>query len=780
MKKLDIRLLRFLKEMKGQVIATISILVVGIMLYTSLNSAAINLERTLKAYYSKTNFAHLTVDLVKISKSKVNELNKRAEIKLIEGRIVEEVPLKVKKGEQDATVRIISYDPKEKINRIHLVKGNLGDSHRDIVVLRKFAMERGLEIGDSISLQINGKEYKFRISGLTFSPEYVYLLEDEQSLLPAKGGFGVAFLNKEFLENALSMKNEYNNLVVVLNDERDENIVKDILEDDLDDFGLKRVIKREYQLSNNVISEEIEGLKKSSNSVPIIFLIISAIIIMTIIKRMIAKDRVTIGILKSLGYSNRDIILHYIKFSLLIGVLASIIGSLGGLFLAKSLMDMYRWFYNLPDLGGSNYYIYIVIGVVLASVLTILAGYLGARKITKILPSSSMRPEAPKIGKRIFLEKYEKLWGRVSFSWKIVVRNIFRNKKRFITVTMGVAITYMITLFPYYQMKIFNSIFINHFRGFQKMDYNINFSKPLGESSIVDLKNIYKGNYIEGKIEYPFEIKNGWKSKVVTVIGLEEGSKFYIFKNLKEEEISIPKRGLTITENLAKILGVRVGEKVEINNFIPGKDDTELVISEIIRQDLGMNGYINKKEMEERLINRNMVTGAYVLGDIDKTLIEDGRNIASIDSSKEMIEAFKEFLKLTISSVVILLVFAGILGFGIIYNATIINISERTSEFSTLQVLGFTKREIFLMIFKETILMTILGIIIGYPMSIWLLNYAMESFNNELFTLSGKVGAELHLFTIASTLIFITIAQLFTFRKINRLNLIEVLKNRIS
>jgi putative ABC transport system permease protein len=767
--------------MKGQVIATSCVILVGIVLYTMLHSTAINLRNTLNEYYEETNFPHMFVELVKIPENKIKDLEKINGIDKVEGRIIEEVPLKVEKDEKNANIRLVTIDENKTLNKIYLTEGRFIEDEKEVIVLDKFAKDRNMKVGHEIKVQLGGKAYTLKVSGIAYSPEYIYLMENEQSLLPPEGNFGVVFCKDDFLQSSVGYNNQYNSLLIKIKDEKDINIIEDILEDKLDKFGLKRIIKRKNQLSHKIISDEIKQLKKTSNSVPVIFLGISALIISVIIGRMVAQDRMTIGILKSMGFSNYHVLIHYTKYSFIIGAVASLIGSVLGLMLAGAMTRVYTTYFNLPLLTSNVYYRYIILAFLLTSGITIGAGLVGARKAIKILPSEAMRPETPKVGKRILLEKITLFWSKLSFSWKVVVRNIFRNKKRFLTVTMGVAITYMVTLFPFYQWSLFNTMFIDYYGGFQRMDYNINFTEPLNKRAIVDLNNLIESDATEGKIEYAFEIENGWKSKVVNVIGVKYDTQFYNFQTKNNVKIHLPRNGIILSENLASYLNISIGDKVLVKNFIPNKDDVEVEVREIIKQGLGINAYMDMDEMERILVDKNMVTGAYVKTKIPiDEEVEDGKKVNSVESTEELIDTTKKFMKLTLSSVGILVVFAGILGFGIIYNSTIMNISERTREFSTLQILGFTKRDIFKIILKETIIMTILGIIIGIPLSIKMVEAVVASFNTELYTMNPYVSGETHLIAIGTTIIFIVISLTFTLKKINKLDLMEALKTRVS
>ncbi len=783
MKKLNLRLLRLMKNSKGQVIAVTTVIVVGLLVYTALNMAALNMESTVNYYYEDTNFAHIYAKLVKMPAKAIKDFQNKYGIKLIEGRIVSDVPLKVEDKDEKVTVRIISA-PKSKggINSLVFNEGNpISDINNDVLVIKQFAEARNIKVGDIINPQIGGRVYNLTVKGIVSSPEFIYLMENEQTLLPQPDKFGVLYVSHEFARQSLGFKDSYNEVIIKLNDGIDEDKVKDKLEEELDKYGVKRIITREDQLSNRMLWEEITQLKKSSSSVPILFLVVASIILGVMISRMVKNDRTSIGVLKALGYNNLQIIAHYTKYSLVIGSVGAIIGTIGGMVLSGSMTKLYIQFFNIPMLKVNFYFRYILMAVLLSSIFCIAAGLFGGRKVLKILPAESMRPEPPKTGKRIFLEKIKIIWNRMSFSWKIVIRNIFRSKKRSAFIALGIALTFSISFVTFHLEEASYDIFAGHYGEFQQMDYNINFSKPLNKNVIKDIKNLIEADNIEGKIEYPFEISYGWKSKVVNIIGVYRNTKFYNFKNLKDESINLPKKGIVLSENLAKYLGVGKGDIISINTFIPGRDDINIEVREVIKQNLGINGYMNIDEMADKLLDKELITGVYVDTEYEvKDKLNNVKNISSVQSTQDLIDIFMEFMELTIYSIGIMLIFAGVLGFAIVYNSTIMGISERTLEFSSLRVMGFSKQEIYRIILKENFIMTILGIILGLPIGRVMVRSIEEAFSNDLYTFHTPISLKSYLFAALATIAFVILAQLSTLRKVYKLDFMEALKSRIS
>lgn len=783
MRKLNLRLVRLIKNSYGQVIAVITVIAIGLLVYTAMKMAALNLQSTLDEYYDLTNFGDIYVQVVKIPGNAVEDLKNKYGIIEAQGRVVSDVSLKVKDKEEKVTIRVSSLpNNDERINDTYLVEGEgIKNKNKDVLVVEQFAKARNISIGDILKVQINGKLYSLNVAGIVASPEYIYLMENEQTLLPLPGKFGVVFVADEFARQSFGFGNSYNEIVIKVKDENEIDKIEDRLEKVLKKYGVKRIIVKENQLSNRMISEEIKQLENMSKVVPVIFLGVAALIIGVMISRMVKKDRVPIGVMKALGYKNIEIISHYTKYSLVIGILGAIIGTNLGMLLAGGMTKLYLQYFNIPILKINYYYRYIFSAVLLASGFCIIAGLWGGRRVLKILPAESMRPEAPKSGKRILIERFKALWNNLSFSWKMVMRNIFRSKKRFLFILVGISLSFGMLFLTFYQFNTASSIFESHYGGFQKMDYNINLSKPMNQRVIKDFRHLVNIDSIEPKVEFPFEVKNGWKSKVVNIVGVKSDTVFYNFVNLKDKSIDLPDEGIVLSENLAKFLNVSKGDSVTINSFIPHRDDIQMVVKDVVQQGLGINAYVEIRQMQTKLLDKELITGAYLDSDDSvKKKLSNLKNITSIQSLQDLRDVFQQFLSLTISSISILVIFSGILGFAVVYNSTIMGISERRLEFSSLRVMGFARKEIFWMIVKENLLMTCFGILAGIPIGLSFVKGVEKAFSNDLYTLRGEINFNIYLLSILCTVFFVIAAQLFTLRKVYKLDFMEALKSRIS
>lgn len=781
MKKLDLRLFRMIKNTKGQYIAVLSIIITGIFIFTAVSNSAINLRDSLNDYYDATNFADIFVTAAAIPEKLERELEKAENIRQADARLSIDTRFITDNDDERVDVRAVSVDTNEnKINELFIKQGRRTLSEREIIVIDQFALARGIDIGDEMNLNINGRKYRFIVSAIASSPEYVYLMENEQVLLPDYENFGVAYIEEEYLRK-ISGSGYFNEVVIRVNNQDNIDKTKDFLEDELKRYGVKRVIDRDEQLSNSMMNEEINGLEKVSKSLPIVFLLFAGIMLAVMLSRIVKKDRTSIGVLKAVGFTDSEIISHYLKYAASVGIIGGFLGSIIGTLASGAMTNMYLEFFNIPMLTVKVYYYRIFISVILSLLFCSASGFWGIRNIIKINPAESMMPEPPKQGKRILLENFKFFWTGLTFTWRIVFRNIFREKKKFIFIAAAVCITCSLMIMTMWMNEIMDIMFVSHYSEFTKMGYNVGFRGFQDERVLKEIKENISYNHLEGRIELPFEIKNGRLSKIVNVIGLEENTVFYDFRDLNGNKLTLPKEGILISSNLAKSLKAEKGDRILLESFIPDTDGEYVTVKGIIEQSLGINGYININYVNRKFLDKGIINGVYINSDDNvKAKLVDINNIMSIQSQEEMQGVFEEFTGLIVMFMGVMVVFSGILGFVIVYSMTLMSINERTLEFSSLRVMGFTKAEIFKMLFKENMVMSALGIIAGIPLGKWLVDYIGFTFNTDIYTLQGIVTAKDIITAIILTIIFIISAQLMTYVKIKKLDFMQALKSRIT
>ncbi|MDR2295418.1 MAG: ABC transporter permease, partial [Clostridiales Family XIII bacterium] len=590
MKAIDKLLFGMIGETKGQFIAVSTVLAIGLIFYTTMNVSAVNLKRAMDRYYDDYGFADLSCAVNGVGARQLRELADLDGVAAAEGRVTEDVPfLTGAEDEGRARVKLIAMRPDARINRLFLEEGALLEAgSRKVLVIRQFAMARGIEPDDKITLQIAGRSAEFSVAGIVSSPEFIYLADPDRGLLPDKTGYGVVYMDEQTGRRLLGHPDSYNDIQMAEEEGLDataRDALAERIEKALAGYGSQGVVKRENQLSHAMISDEIKQLNTTAAALPVLFLFIAALILAMMLGRMVKRDLRSIGILKGLGYSSAQVVLHYVKYALLVALAGGVFGTLTGMSTAGALTSYYMEFYYLPRLEQIIDYRYALRALVLACAFCVAAALPGTRGAVRVSPAESMITESPKPGKRILLEHVRFLWRRLSFSDKTAMKNVFRNKKRTAFVLLGMLLTYGMLVFVVCMPSMMSDMMGEGLSEFQPMDYNVSFKRPVSERALAEIPGIVdEVDALEGKLEYPFVLSAGPREISLSIIGLKRDTVFYNFKNREGEAIDLPEDGILLSDYAAKKLRVGVGDRVKLHAHSASEEDRWVELRGIVYQ----------------------------------------------------------------------------------------------------------------------------------------------------------------------------------------------------
>ncbi|MDW7671198.1 MAG: ABC transporter permease [Bacillota bacterium] len=780
---LNRRLFRMMLSIKGQVISIIVVMTLALMALISSQMTAVNLETSLREYYDITRMADMQVQLIRIPANALYDVERMEGIAHVQGRINVDVPFITDDPDEKVRVKLLSVpDREDAISALYPISGQMVRAETAAVtVIEQFANARNISIGDIVTPYINGREVNLEVIGVAGHPEFVYLMEDEQSILPDDNAYGVLFLSENLMGPLLGYRDSYNELVITLTPGANANDVVDALEEALDRYGVQRVLKRDDIMSYKLMEEELNQVSAMARVLPTLFMSVAALIIYIVLSRTVKNDKMSIGIMKSLGYSNRQILAHYIQFSLIIGLLGGLLGILAGTWISGFYVQLYVQYMNIPLLRTRIIPESYLLALVITLVFCVVAGLAGARRVIGIHPADAMRPEPPAAGHRLLIERVTFLWKRIAFSWKMVIRNIFRNKRRYATLALGIALTYGVTLVAMNMGGVWDHLFDEQYGKMYTMDYNVDFNRMTSHNAISEIRQLAGVEAVEPRLELPLEVRNDWHRKSLSVVGIPKDSQMYHLESQPGVPLNLQHNRLYLTSGVAKVLEVEPGDRVLVKNYLPDRDDFWIEYGGEVNQYLGMNGYMTLETMERTVADPGHITGLSVKTRADLTnILEDAHNVQQVQSLTQMRELFEEYSEMIVVTIGIMVMLGGIIGFAIVYNITLISINERVMEFSSLRVLGFHRKEIFRMITRENAIMSIIGIVLGIPLGRWMMASMMDAMSTEVYSMPGTVSNKVVMQTALAVVIFVTVAQLATFVKIRNLSFIEALKNRMT
>lgn len=779
---LNKRLLRMIASTKGQFIAAVLVITCGIFTYTALTNAGINLDQTLSDYYEDTHFADAFLTTAYIAESQASRLAHDSAVLAAQSRIITDVPLITDDEDERVTVRLISAQPEQDtLNQLYLKSGQLSIKGNEVLIIDQFAQGRQIALDDTIDLQINGRSQPFTVAGIVSSSEFVYLMQNAQTLMPDPASFGVVYVDLAYLQQISGHTGMINNILLSLRDPEQAQAYLDALKDD-SGLPIVSAVARKDQLSNSMMRQEIDSLQKMSSSVPIIFLLFAAVMLVTTLSRTVKGDRMTIGVLKALGYSNHEIVTHYTLYALLVGLSGGILGNIIGLTAAGGMTNLYLLYFNMPAYANKLYISQVFFSIVGTCLLAIAAGVYGSRSILKITPADAMRPEPPKQGRHIWLDHHLPVfWRNLSFSSKLILRSLAREKKKALLVSAGVAMTCGMLLTTFWFNDVFDSMTRRYFDETMTMDYTLSTESFIDASAARELTHLPAVEIVESRLELPSDLTYGPYTKSVAVLGLDPDTAFVQLKDASGRLLPLDHSGMIISSNLAQSLHIQPGDTLMVKNLLMNDREAAITVTAINEQLLGIGAYMSLEALSTALADQNVVNGFYLKSDADlNSYFRDMSAISAVSSKTEMRTMYDSFTGLMVAAVIFLIFFSGLLGGAIIYSTTIMSIHERTAEFSSLRVLGYRQQEIFRLLVGENLLLSAAGLLLGLPLGrllIWLMEV---NFTTDLYTLTEPISATTIFLTLICSIAFVLAAQLITYRRIKRMDFIQALKTRIS
>lgn len=525
---------------------------------------------------------------------------------------------------------------------------------------------------------------------------------------------------------------------------------------------------------------------------PVFFFSVAALVCLTTMTRMVDEQRINIGTLKALGYTTSQIAKKYILYALIASVIGSALGLLIGLTAFPWVVyNAYLIMYTAPK-AILTFNIPIAIGVTVTSILiTTLAAYSACYNELKETPSILMRPRAPKNGKRILLEKIPFIWNKVGFIGKVTIRNIFRYKKRFFMTVLGISGCTALILAGLGIRDSIQMIVDGQYGSLFKYDMTITLDNNISLSQINNVeKYINEDNRISSSQLFNNQIgkvSSKTNEKDITIVVPQDIDTMTEFINLRErvskEQIDLGKDGLVLTEKVAKSLGVKKGDNIVIINENDKKASAKIV--GVTENYISHYAYMSKEYYEQlfkREVHYNRVLGVLEnkLQDIENEISSDLINnteTKGVSFNTGAKENFSNTIK-NLSSVVILMVLsAGALAFVVLYNLTNVNISERIREIATIKVLGFYDKEVSAYIYRENIILTLIGTLVGLGLGVLLHQFIMVTVEIESMMFGRVINLNSYILAALLTIILGCIVNWAMYYKLKTVEMVESLKS---
>ena len=660
----------------------------------------------------------------------------------------------------------------------------------------KYAESNDIKIGDLVTLSsIKGfsSPLTFRVAGLAKSGEYMICVQGESQLMPDYTTFGFAYISpaayKKAGEAAGLPYEIYPQINVRVNDygrftKKDFSAAVNAA---LDKTTL--VLSKDESSSYALAHGEVQEGQTMGAILPVLFLAIAVLTMVTTMHRIAAKEKTQIGTLKALGYTDREIQKKYLIYSLSATVLGSGLGLAVGFKLFPTVIyDAYCIMYDLPPVEAPFHWGVAAICVVVALGCVTLVTCNVCHGVLSEMPANIMRPKAPPAGQRVLLEKVPFIWRRLSFSHKVTVRNLFRYKKRVLMTIVGIAGCAALVLTGYGLKDAINDIVQNQFQKVFRYDLLAGYSAEdeAEEQALFD------------QLESDPDIKEWMPQYRAAITAVDERHSYEVnltvsqdytrltdFISLQERVsrrvLTPEKEGAIITEKLGTMLGLKAGDTLTLRD---GDNRTyELAIAGVSENYASHFVYISAEYYEEVFGKAPEYNTVIVdLADRDDWAAASekllaGGTVQMISSDEELVEQYKNVTDNLGYVVAVLIVSAGLLAFVVQYNLSNINITERTREIATLKVLGFYDGEVSAYIYRESVILTILGTGLGLLLGTALTRFVVATAEVDSIMFGRSIYWPSFLMAALITFLFSFLVNWVMHYRLKKINMVESMKS---
>jgi putative ABC transport system permease protein len=786
MRALNRKLLRDLRRMYGQVLSIAAVVACGVAAVVAMGSTMESVERARDEFYDGARFADVFASLERAPEPLADRIREIPGVAVVETRIDAGALLDVPGLAEPATgfVQSVPDDGAAALNVTHLRRGRMVSPRApdEVLVGEHFALANGLGVGDTLGAVLNGRWQTLRIVGVALSPEFVHDVPQGVGQFGDSRHFGILWMSRRVLGPRYGMEGAFNSVAIALAPGASEDEVIARLDALLVPYGGGRAYPRSEQASHVTVMGEIRQLRAFGTVMPAVFLLVAAFLLQIVLSRLVATQRQEIAVLKAFGYADRTIGLHFLGYGIAAVALGAAGGAPLGAWVGAAYTSLYEPYFRLPELRHETSIVLVAIAIGVSAAAAALGALRAIRAAASLPPAEGMRPPSPAIFRPLLVERLG--WRmRLPSSARMIARNLERRPLRAVASVLGVAMAAAILVAGMFAFDVVGWLIHLQFRVVERADISVAFVEPRPARAALELAAITGVRHVEPYRAVPVRIRAGHRSRQIVVTGLEADATLRRLADIDGRIHPMPPSGLVLTTSLARTLDVVAGDTVRLEILERGTAASAAVVA-LLDEMLGINGY-----MELHALNRLVGEGAVISG--AHLALEPGSEgaalaalrrhpgVAGAATRRGQLENFEQAISgalLTTTIVVTLL--AAVIAVGVLYNGARIALSERGRELASLRVLGFTRREVAALLLGEQAAIDAAGAPLGLLLGLGLAHLIALGFDAELYRFPVIVSARTYAYAVIVVVTAAFVAGLAVRRRLDSLDMIEVLKSR--
>lgn len=758
------KLVRDMRQSLMQFLSIVVLCSLGTLIFAALDGTARLAQGTIDVYFQQNHLADFWVSVASADRQTLARVRGISGVEDVCARATVEVQSTLP-GEPD--LNITAYNGPMSINRPYLEKGELlaENDLRGCLIQAGFARVHGLDVGERVTVKLNGTEFYFVIRGIIYSPEFICVTK---GTYPNPEEYGYILVNAEAVPELPLAQ-----IVVTVQEGADEQNVESAIQQALPDA---LILNRRAHPSTASAISNAEMFADLRLVFPLMAYAVAALIVLTTLTRMIDNQRLQIGTLKALGYSNRSIRDHYLSYA----IWPSLVGSVLGVVVGHQTLPRVLWALLL----GQNEFPYRVypsvsavswgmaaLTVIMSICICLYTYHRSGRETTAEL----LRPKPPKAGKRILLERIGWLWRRFDFNTKMIVRNLMRNRMRTIMSLVGVLCCNGLIIASFGLQDSVNGLARTHYGETLSYDVRANLAWTADEAASYAKR--LEAARVECIMESSVSVRSQQTGRTALLTVVEpEQQLLHLGRN--EQLVPIAPGGVAVTEKLCDTLNVQIGDPLEL--FFPGdRDPVTVPVTQVVYNYVQQGVYMDEGTWEALRKGSFAPTALLLESPTEACLqqLDEMEEVESLDWPSQQSRDLTDMLDLLSSVFILLMGVALALAFVICYNMGLMNFAERTREYATLKVLGYHQREIRKLIVGENSLVSLIGVLLSIWPGIALISLVLRVCQTETMCYPSSPNAFSVALACVITYGFSLLIQLLLVRKVRGIDMVEALKS---
>ncbi len=754
------KLVRTMGQYKAQFISMIIMVALGVGVFVGFNMEWLSIEKNTERFFAETGFADyrlVSTSYAGFFEEDAEKIAAIPEVKKSGRYLCENVTVE---GKDNSLA--LSVTENSEVSYFYLVSGEKYDaSSTDKVWLSdKYADKNGFKTGDVITLSYAGKKFEGVVAGLIKAGEQLICIRDSTQLMPDYERFGFAYVSPAFYKKAMGGYAIYNRINII--SDADKTTISERANAALGCTTL--ILTRSEVISSAGAQSEKEEGQTMSSVIPVLFLVIAVLTMVTTMHRLTAKEKTQIGTLKALGYKDKTITAHYSAYAFAIGVVGCGLGIALGCGIASMLFSPKVMMGTYLDMPYWNLYAPWYCWVIVAALVVFLTfiGWLSVKKMLSGTAADALRPYAPKKMKNLAIEK-TKLWKKLSFGTKWNARDIMRHKARTGMSLFGIVGCVLILVAALGMNDTMQAFMSDYYDSAMNYQTRVNLTETAEEDKALELVEQLDGDW-SGSVG----VEAGEKALSLDVYSVKHG--YVSFPDDKKGYIDLPDDGALICRRIADKFKLKKGDTITLKRY-GSEEKYELKVAGVFRS-TGENIIISPEYARVKGI-RYSIDSIYT--NERSASAFTNKIIKSYQYKNELMKSFDSFVKMLRMSVTVLVCGAVILGLIVLYNLGIMSYTERYREMATLKVVGFKDKQIGRLLISQNLWVTLVGAIIGIPLGAGTLTFLLKALASE-YEMRAVISVWTVLATIAITFLVSLTVSVLVSRKNKKIDMVEALK----